>query len=63
MHESLMTEEESMYATDIGGMYVLKYLKVLDAVKAKSDMNNNSKNVKCLSVDEIKKMLREAKIV
>lgn len=63
MHESLMTEEEYMYATDIGGMYILKYPKVLDAVKAKSGMNNNSKNMKCLSVDEIKKLLRESKIV
>ena len=34
-----------------------------DIVKTKPKINNNSKNVKCLSIDEIKKLLHEAKIV
>lgn len=64
MHELLMTEEESAYATDVGDMYILKYPSVLGVVKnSKAEICNSLKNVKCLSTDEIKKILYKAKII
>src|SRR3989338_6654442 len=63
MHESLMTDEESIYAEDTGDMYILRRPSVSDIVKTKPKIDNNSKNVKCLSIDEIKKLLYEAKII
>lgn len=63
MHESLMTEEETAYAADIGDMYALKYPSISSIIKNPAKICNSSKNTRCLSVNEIKKMIYEAKII
>lgn len=64
MHESLMTQEESAYSEDIGDMYAIRHPSVSDvARKPRAEINNNSKNVKYLSISQIKEILKETGIV
>ena len=62
--ESLMTEEESAYANDLGDMYVLKRTSVHSFTNSpKNNLFNNLKNTKCLKINEIKNILRKADLV
>ncbi|MBI2658423.1 polysaccharide biosynthesis protein [Candidatus Woesearchaeota archaeon] len=64
MHESLMTQEESVYSEDMGNMYVIRHPSVSDmAKKRKADMDSNSKNASYLNISQIKDILRKARIV
>lgn len=64
MHESLMTQEESVYSEDMGIMYVIRHPSVSDVIKnPKIEINNSSKESKYLSVSQIKEILKEAGII
>lgn len=64
MHELLMTEEESAYATDSGEMYVLKHPLISKTAEIKAKKSNNGyKNAKLLTKEEIKKTLHGANII
>ena len=64
IHESLMTEEESEYASDISDMYVLKYHSSKDIRNTRGNsLYKDLKDIRCLSIGQIKKILREVNIV
>ena len=64
MDESLITEQESSYAEDIGDMYVVRNRWDSSVpVHADNHVIRALKDIKFLSIEEIKKVLIEAKIV